>query len=139
MVTRYRDSSVKIASQGQADLLDFSGIAILPTATGDDFSATAARSVDLRKLKFTEIRKPFPDILPDQVQIIISNVGNQDISEITIGYTAQRMGRCSSDMGGYDGVKKFYVTLAAGDLVTLRETFSVNAQQFCIVSARTAE
>jgi uncharacterized protein len=97
----------------------------------------APNPIDISKLKFSDIRRPYDLIMPEQYEFVVANAGTQRVTQITIGYReAAVTGRCSADLGDYDGFKKFAVDLTPGDSVVLRTQFSARANGFCIINAR---
>src|SRR5205823_7855361 len=74
------------------------------------------RPIDLTKLKFSDIRKPYDLIAPGEFQFIVANAGTQHVSEITIGY-ASGSRSCSVNLADYQGFKKFPVDLTPGDSI----------------------
>jgi len=97
----------------------------------------APNPIDISKLKFSDIRRPYDLIMPEQFEFIVANAGSQRVTQITIGYRETvATGRCSAELSDYDGFKKFAVDLTPGDSVVLRTQFSPRANVFCIIQAQ---
>jgi Tfp pilus assembly protein PilF len=86
------------------------------------------------KLKWSDLRRPYPSISPEIFAMNVSNVGTDRVTEITIGFFRQEK-PCSWNFADYDGLKPFGVNLPPGDAVTLTGAFSAQAKAFCIVKA----
>jgi lipoprotein NlpI len=91
--------------------------------------------VDLSKLKFSDIRRPYPELYPQVFEFSVSNAGSDPVSELTIAFRRIQGQPCSRNLQEYDGFKKFSVNLPSGDSVTVRDEFSAQAVSFCIVRA----
>ncbi|MGJ5076366.1 tetratricopeptide repeat protein [Bradyrhizobium oligotrophicum] len=91
--------------------------------------------VALSKLKFSDIRRPYPTLHPQTFEIAISNAGSDPVSEVTIAFRRVPGGQCSTDLNDYDGFKRFSVTLLPGDSTRVTGAFSAQAGSFCIVKA----
>src|SRR5262249_13567099 len=76
--------------------------------------------VPLSKLKFSDIRQPYPASSPEIFELAISNAGSDPVSELTIAFRRIRDQPCSRNLEEYDGFKKFSVNLQPGDSVTIR-------------------
>jgi hypothetical protein len=113
-------------------------VASTPPDLSQHGAPVATRSaVDLTRLKFSDIRQPYPLGVPELFQIIVANAGASRITELTIGFTKNPSRRsCSGSLSDYDGFRKFTVDLQPGDSVTLEQKFSAQAKAFCIISAR---
>jgi tetratricopeptide (TPR) repeat protein len=90
--------------------------------------------LDARKLKFSNIRKPYPTLSPEVFEIVVSNVGQDRVTELTIGFVRGEKS-CSGNFSDYDGLKRFTVNLLPADSVTLTAAFGTQAKRFCIVRA----
>lgn len=102
-----------------------------------DHARVPSNPIDMSKLKFSDVRRPYDLIMPEQYEFIVANAGSQRVTQITIGYSETAVtGRCSTDLGDYDGFKKFAVDLTPGDSVVLRTQFSPRAKGFCIINAQ---
>jgi len=91
--------------------------------------------VDLSKLKFSDIRQPYPTLSPEIFKVAISNAGSDHVSELTIAFRRTQGQPCSRNLEDYDGFKKFSVNLLPGNSVTVTGEFSARAASFCIVRA----
>jgi tetratricopeptide (TPR) repeat protein len=91
--------------------------------------------VDLSKLKFSDIRQPYPTLHPQIFEIAISNAGSDRVSELTIAFRRTQGQPCSRNLQEYDGFKRFTINLLPGDSVTVTGEFSAQAASFCIVRA----
>jgi tetratricopeptide (TPR) repeat protein len=91
--------------------------------------------LDLTKLKFSDIRRPYPTLSPQIFEIAISNAGLDRVTELTIGFRRAQGQPCSGNFEEYDGFKRFNINLLPGDSVTLTGEFSAQAASFCIVRA----
>jgi peptidoglycan hydrolase-like protein with peptidoglycan-binding domain len=108
----------------------------VPRGLSFDQTHVTPSSIDISKLKFSDIRRPY-DLLPEQYEFIVANAGSQRVAQITIGYReTAATGQCSADLSDYDGFKKFAVDLTPGDSVVLRTQFSPRAKAFCIIKAQ---
>ena len=92
-------------------------------------------SVDIGKLKWSDVRQPYPSIRPEIFELNISNAGSDRVTELTIAFRRTRGQPCSQDLEKYDGFKRFSVNLRPGDSVTVTAEFSARAVSFCIVRA----
>src|SRR5262249_51833337 len=92
-------------------------------------------AVNLSRLKFSDIRRPYPTLSPQTFEIAISNAGSDRVTELTIGFRRSQDQPCSINLEDYDGFKKFSVNLQPGDSVTMTGEFSAQAMSFCIVRA----
>jgi lipoprotein NlpI len=91
--------------------------------------------VNLSKLKFSDIRQPYPTLSPEIFKVAISNAGSDHVSELTIAFRRTQGQPCSRNLEDYDGFKKFSVNLLPGNSVTVTGEFSARAASFCIVRA----
>jgi tetratricopeptide (TPR) repeat protein len=91
--------------------------------------------VGLTKLKFSDIRQPYPTLSPQIFEISISNAGSDRITELTIAFRRVHDQQCPRNLEEYNGFKRFSVSLLPGDSVTVRGEFSAQAASFCIVRA----
>jgi trypsin-like peptidase len=91
--------------------------------------------IDISKLKWSDIRQPYPSIRPEIFELNISNAGSDRVTELTIAFRRTRGQPCSRDLEKNDGFKRFSVNLRPGDSVTLTGEFSARAASFCIVRA----
>jgi lipoprotein NlpI len=91
--------------------------------------------IDISKLKWSDIRQPYPSIRPEIFELNISNAGSDRVTELTIAFRRTRGQPCSRDLEKNDGSKRFRVNLRPGDSVTLTGDFSARAASFCIVRA----
>ena len=91
--------------------------------------------LDISKLKWSDIRRPYPTLSPETFELDISNAGSDRVTELIIGFTLTEGQQCSSKLESYDGFKRFPVDLSPGDSVTLINKFSAQAQAFCIIRA----
>jgi tetratricopeptide (TPR) repeat protein len=89
----------------------------------------------LSKLKFSDIRRPYPTLYPQIFEIAISNAGSDRVSELTIAFRRTQGQPCSRNLQEYDGFKRFTINLLPGDSVTVTGEFSAQAASFCIVRA----
>jgi len=92
-------------------------------------------SIDISKLKWSDLRQPYPSIRPEIFELNISNAGLDRVTELTIAFRRTRGQPCSRDLEKYDGFKRFSVNLRPGDSVTVTGEFSARAVSFCIVRA----
>jgi tetratricopeptide (TPR) repeat protein len=110
-----------------------------PKYTGVPTPPSAERQqpipVDLSKLKFSDIRRPYPYGSPQIVEIAISNAASDRVSELTVAFRRTQGQPCSRNLEEYDGFKRFSVDLLPGDSVTVTGEFSAQAVSFCIVRA----
>ena len=110
-----------------------------PRYTGTSKPPIAERQepvpVDRSKLKFSDIRQPYPTLNPEIFAIAISNAGSDPVSELTIGFRRTQGKPCSRSLEEYDGFKRFNVNLLPGDSVTVEGDFGAQASSFCIVRA----
>jgi lipoprotein NlpI len=91
--------------------------------------------IDISKLKWSDIRQPYPSIRPEIFELNISNAGSDRVTDLTIAFRRTRGQPCSRDLEKNDGFKRFRVNLRPGDSVTLTGDFSARAASFCIVRA----
>jgi hypothetical protein len=92
--------------------------------------------VESNKLKFSDVRRPYPSLYPQVFEINISNAGLDRVSQLTIGFVRSTEEKsCSRRLEDYDGFKRFTLDLPPGDSVTLTGEFSAEAKRFCIVRA----
>jgi lipoprotein NlpI len=91
--------------------------------------------IDISKLKWSDIRQPYPSIRPEIFELNISNAGSDRVTELTIAFRRSRGQPCSRDLEKNDGFKRFSVNLRPSDSVTLTGEFSARAVSFCIVRA----
>jgi len=110
-----------------------------PRNTGDPEPSATGRQqpvpVELGKLKFSDIRRPYPTLSPNVFEIAISNAGPDRVTELTIAFRRTSGQPCSRNLEEYDGFKKFNLNLPPGDSVVLTGEFSAQAMSFCIVRA----
>ena len=97
-------------------------------------TAASPAPIDLRKIKLSEITRPYSFSLPETVQFIISNASDQRVSEITIG-NVQGLAGCSRDLSDYQSFKKFFVNLSSGDSIQVTGPFS-SGNNFCVINAK---
>jgi hypothetical protein len=95
--------------------------------------------INVRQLRISDLKQPYPAASPEDWQLIITNFGQDRISEVTIGFRNAARGGSTGTLQDYDGLKKFNVELSPGDAVTVSGKFSGRAKDFCIVSARAAD
>ena len=91
--------------------------------------------VNIGKLKWSDIRQPYPSIHPEIFELNISNAGSDRVTELTIAFRRTQGQPCSRNLEDYEGFKKFSVNLLPGDSVTVTGEFSARAASFCIVRA----
>jgi hypothetical protein len=89
--------------------------------------------IDVRKLKWSDVRQPYSSIRPEIFEMNITNTGSDRVTELTIGFMREK--HCSRNFEDYDGLKRFTTNLQPGDSVTLTGEFSAQAKSFCIVTA----
>jgi hypothetical protein len=75
--------------------------------------------IDISKLKWSDIRQPYPSIRPEIFELNISNAGSDRVTELTVAFRRTRGQPCSRDLEKNDGFKRFRVNLRPGDSVTL--------------------
>ncbi len=99
-------------------------------------SKPQVEAVPLGQLKLSETLQPYP-LLPNIVDITISNLGSHFVTEVVLGYsrkpTADR--KCPQDIRSYDGVKTFDLGLKPGDSSKIRADLIRDAEYFCLVRA----
>src|SRR5262249_34426931 len=91
--------------------------------------------IDPCKLKFSDLRRPYPNIAPEIAELIVSNVGADRVTELTIGFYNKSGSTCSLKPEDYDGLKRFSTNLLPGDSITLSGDFGTRSQAFCLLSA----
>jgi tetratricopeptide (TPR) repeat protein len=91
--------------------------------------------VDPRKLRFSDLRRPYPTGAPEISELIVTNVGADRVTELTIGFLNTPGSACPLKQEDYDGLKRFSTNLLPGDSVTLRGDFGTRSQRFCLLKA----
>src|SRR5262249_43419677 len=67
--------------------------------------AEQAVPVDLSKLKFSDIRRPYPTLSPQVFEIAISNAGSDWVTELTVAFRRVQDRPCSRNLEEYNGFK----------------------------------